>query len=132
MRWRVYFDLVKQAGKAWVADGVPSIGAALSFYTAFSIAPLLIIVIAVAGAIYGVDVAQGAVEKQLRDTMGPAAAAAIQMLVSGASARGHGVVATVVGVVTLLIGATTVLVELQTGLDRIWKAPPRHGGIKRM
>ena len=127
MRWRVYFALVKQAGKAWVADGAPSMGAALSFYSAFSIAPLLIIVIAVAGAIYGVDAAQGAVETQLRDTMGPTAAAAIQVLISGAHAKSTGFVASMVGVVTLLIGATTVLVELQTGLDRIWRAPPRTG-----
>lgn len=127
MRWRVYFALVRQAGKGWVADGAPSMGAALSFYSAFSIAPLLIIVIAVAGAIYGVDVAQGEVRRQLRDTMGPTAAAAIEMLLTGANARGHGLVATIVGIVTLLIGATTVLVELQAGLDKVWKAPSRRG-----
>ena len=127
MRWRVYFDRVKEAGKAWSADGAASIGAALAFYSAFSIAPLLIIVIAVVGAIYGADVAHGEVERQLRGTMGPAATAAIQVLLAGAGARGQGLLATVVGIVTLLVGATTVLVELQNGLDRIWKAPSRKG-----
>ena len=127
MRWRVYFDLVREAGKGWVSDGAASMGAALAFYSAFSIAPLLIIVIAVAGAIYGVDLAQGEVERQLKDLMGPTAAAAIQTMLIGANAKSTGVVASAVGALTLLIGATTVLVELQSGLDKIWKAPSRKG-----
>ena len=102
-------------------------GAALAFYSAFSIAPLLIIVTAVAGAVYGVDVARGAVETQLNQAMGPTAAAAIKALLSGAQGKATGVIASVIGVVTLLIGATTVLVELQSDLDKIWKAPPRGG-----
>jgi len=127
MRWRVYLALIKQAGRAWIKDGAPSMGAALAFYSAFSIAPLLIIVIGVAGAVYGVDVARGAVEAQLTDLMGPTAAAAIQALLMGAHGQSTGVIASVIGVVTLLVGATTVLVELQSDLDRIWSAPPRKG-----
>lgn len=127
MRWRDYFALIRQAGQAWIDDGAPSMGAALAFYSAFSIAPLLIIVIGVAGAVYGVDVARGAVEAQLTELMGPTAAAAIQALLMGASGKSTGVIASVIGVVTLLIGATTVLVELQSDLDRIWNAPPRKG-----
>ena len=127
MRWKVYFDLMRQAGRGWIDDGASSMGAALAFYTAFSIAPLLIIVIGIAGAIYGVEVARGAVEAQLIDLMGVTAAAAIRALLMGAQAKSSGIVAGVVGVVTLLIGATTVLVELQTDLDKIWKAPPRGG-----
>jgi membrane protein len=127
MRWRVYFALIKQAGRAWIKDDASSMGAALAFYSAFSIAPLLIIVIGVAGAVYGVDVARGAVEAQLTDLMGPTAAAAIQALLMGAHGKSTGVIASLIGVVTLLIGATTVLVELQSDLDRIWSAPPRKG-----
>ena len=127
MRWRVYFDLIKQAGRGWIDDNAASMGAALAFYSAFSIAPLLIIVIGIAGAIYGVEVARGAVEAQLIDLMGPTAAAAIRALLLGAHAKSAGLIAGTVGVVTLLIGATTVLVELQTDLDKIWKAPPRAG-----
>ena len=127
MRFRTYLALVREAGVAWSNDGAPSMGAALAFYSAFSIAPLLIIVIAVAGAVYGVDVARGAVEAQLIDAMGPTAAAAIQALLIGTQGRSTGIIASVIGVLTLLIGATTVLVELQSDLDRIWKAPPRGG-----
>lgn len=127
MRWRAYFALIKQAGRAWIEDGAASMGAALAFYSAFSIAPLLIIVIGVAGAVYGTDVARGAVDAQLTDLMGPMAAAALQALLMGANGKSSGVIAGVIGVVTLLIGATTVLVELQSDLDRIWKAPPRQG-----
>ena len=133
MRWRVYFDLIKEAGKAWVAHGAASMGAALAFYSAFSIAPLLIIVMAVVGAVYGADVAQGEVERQLKDTMGPTAAAAIQTLLTGANGKSTGFVASIVGIVTLLVGATSVLVELQKGLDTIWDAPARKGrGIMRI
>jgi uncharacterized BrkB/YihY/UPF0761 family membrane protein len=76
MRWRVYFAVIRQAGRAWIDDGAPSMGAALAFYSAFSIAPLLIIVIGIAGAVYGVDVARGVVQAQLTDLMGPTAAGA--------------------------------------------------------
>ena len=127
MRWKVYFGLVRQAGRGWIDDGAPSMGAALAFYSAFSIAPLLIIVIGIAGAIYGVEVARGAVEAQLVDLMGTTAAAAIRALLMGAHAKSSGLIAGAVGLLTLLIGATTVLVELQTDLDKIWKAPPRTG-----
>jgi membrane protein len=127
MRWRVYFALIGHAGRAWIDDGAPSMGAALAFYSAFSIAPLLIIVIGIAGAVYGVDVARGAVQAQLAELMGPTAAAAIQSLLMGARGQSTGVIASLIGVVTLLVGATTVLVELQTDLDRIWSAPSRKG-----
>ena len=131
MRWRVYFALIKQAGRAWIEDGASSMGAALAFYSAFSIAPLLIIVIGVAGAVYGVDTARGAVEAQLTESMGPMAAAAARTLLMGAHGKSTGVIASVVGLLALLIGATTVLVELQADLDRIWGAPPRreHGAV---
>lgn len=127
MHWRVYTTLIGQAGRAWVEDGAPSMGAALAFYSAFAIAPLLIIMTGIAGAIYGADVAQGAIQAQLAELTGPTTAAAIHSLLDGASAHSSGVIASVIGVVTLLIGATTVLVELQSDLDRIWRAPPRKG-----
>jgi membrane protein len=102
-------------------------GAALAFYSAFSIAPLLIIVTGLAGAVYGMDVARVAVHAQLTELMGSTAADAIQSMLMGGHTKSTGVIASVVGIVTLLIGATSVLVELQTDLDRIWRAPPRTG-----
>ena len=127
MHWRLYIDLLKQSASAWVADNAPSMGAALAFYSAFSLAPLLIIVIAIASAAYGQDAARGAIVAQLTAVVGASAAQAIQALLKGAQETTTGVVATTVGAITVLVGATTVLVELQDDLDRIWKAPPRKG-----
>lgn len=127
MRWRLYIDLLKRSGSAWVADNAPSMGAALAFYSAFSLAPLLIIVIAIAGAAYGRDAARGAIVAQLADVVGLSAAEAIQALLAGAQETASGVVATVVGAITVLVGATTVMVELQDDLDKIWKVAPREG-----
>jgi membrane protein len=103
-------------------------GAALAFYSAFSLAPLLIIVIALAGMIFGVDVARQAVVSQFATLVGPVGAGAVEYLLGAASSAGSGALAAVASAVALLIGATTVLVELQDDLDRIWKAPPRRGG----
>ena len=124
--WRWYTDLIKQAGNAWVADRAPTMGAALAFYSAFALAPLLILVIALASYLYGSDVAREAIVQQLTTLVGAPAAAAVQALLHGAESRA-GVVATTLGVLTMLIGATTILVELQDDLDVIWKAPKRGG-----
>jgi len=104
-------------------------GAALAFYSAFSLAPLLIIVSGIAGVIFGVDRARAALVSQFSDLIGPAGADAVARLMQGATSLGSGVLATVVGLVLLFIGATSVLVELQTDLDRIWRAPPRKGSV---
>ena len=102
-------------------------GAALAFYSAFSLAPLLIIVIAVAGVVFGVDAARGVIVGQLAGLVGAPAAEAIQSLLKAAQETTTSLFATVVGLVTMLVGATTILVELQDDLDLIWKAPKREG-----
>jgi len=127
-----YWLMVKRAAIAWVDDGAPSMGAALAFYSAFSLAPSLIIVIAVAGAIFGADPARNAVMAQFSDLLGPVGADAIARLLKSATVAGSGVVATIISSLLLLVGATTVLVELQTDLDKIWNAPPRPGGVAGM
>lgn len=115
--------LAKASFNAWLDDYAPSMGAALSYYTLFSIAPLLIIVIAVAGLAFGADAVQNHVFGQLRGLIGDEGAIAIQGLIKSASSPGRSVLAVVVGVLTLLVGATTVFSELQDDLDRIWHAP---------
>jgi membrane protein len=102
-------------------------GAALSYYTMFSIAPLLVIVIAIAGLAFGPQAASGAIFEQLRGLVGDSGAAAIQGLVQSASKPAASIVAAVTGLLTLVLGATTVLGELQSALDRIWRAPQREG-----
>jgi len=127
LRLREYLSMFKEAAIAWIDDRAPTMGAALAFYSAFSLAPLLVIVIAVAGMIYGVDAARGAVVGQFSTLLGPVGADALQKLLVAAAFEGHGIAATLVGLVVLFVGATTVLVELEDDLDRIWKAPPRQG-----
>ncbi len=123
----LYVSLFKQAALAWIKDDAASMGAALAFYSAFSLAPLLLIVMALAGVVYGPEAAREAVVTQFAQLIGPIGAEAVGGLLKAASSAETGGLATVVGVVLLLIGATTVLVELETDLDRIWEAPPRQG-----
>jgi len=115
--------LAKATVEAWIADSAPSIGAALAYYTAFSLAPLLLIVIAVAGAIFGDEAARGEVFGQLRQLVGPEGAEMIQSVLAGSRSPATGLLASVVGGATLLLGATSVFAELQAALDRIWRAP---------
>ena len=121
-KWRT---LVKQTVAAWIDDYAPSMGAALSYYTVFSLAPMLLIVISVAGLVFGDEAARGEIFGQLRGLMGADAAKTIEDLLTSVSEPREGVAATTIGVVLLLIGATSVFGELQDALDRIWRAPAR-------
>lgn len=123
MTTRKIWNLIREAASAWSEDYAPSMGAALSYYTMFSIAPLLLIVIAVAGLVFGEDAARGALVGQLQGLMGEEGARAVEGLIASVNKPMQGIVATVIGVGTLLIGATTVFGELQNDLDRIWRAP---------
>ena len=117
--------LLKESASSWSADYCPSMGAAISYYTLFSIAPLLLIVIAVAGLVFGADAARGEIFGQLRGMLGDEGAKSIESLLQAADKPGAGIISTIVGVVVLLLGATTVFNELQNALDRIWRAPAR-------
>ena len=113
---------------SWIDDYAPSMGAALSYYTVFSLAPLLLIVVSIAGLLFGEDAVRGALFAQLQGLMGGDAAQAVQDLLASASKPSHGVVGTIVGVAVVVFGATTVFGELQDALDRIWRAPARKQG----
>jgi membrane protein len=117
------WQLVRDSVAAWIDDFAPSMGAAISYYTVFSIAPLLLIVIAVAGLVLGREAASGQIFAQLQGLLGKDGAAAIQGMVESASLSDKSFLATAIGVVTLIIGATTVFSELQSALDRIWESP---------
>jgi membrane protein len=121
--WRVARDTVSE----WVKHNASSLGAALSFYTLFSIAPILVIAMAVAGSIFGPHVAEAHVLDQMRGLLGEAGAAAVKSLLSSAHQSGLKGFAAAAGVVTLLIGATSVFGELQNTLDYIWKSPQTTG-----
>ena len=118
--------LIKAAASSWVDDYAQSMGAALAYYTMFSIAPLLLIVISIAGLIFGVEAARGEIVGQLQGLMGQQGAEAVQGLLESVNKPAESVTATLVGGILLLIGATTVFGELQDALDRIWRAPKRN------
>ena len=117
--------LIKAAATSWSDDYAPSMGAALSYYTLFSIAPLLLIVISIAGLVFGQEAARGEIFGQLNSFMGSEAAAAIQGLLESVNQPTQGMMGTIFGVVLVLIGATSVFGELQDAMDRIWRAPVR-------
>jgi len=129
MRLRDVWKLVQQSVSAWIDDYAPSMGAALSYYTVFSLAPLLVIVIAVAGLVFGAEAAQGEITGQLRALLGDEAARGVEDLLKSASRPDRSLIASLIGGVTLFVGATSVFSELQSDLDRIWRAPaaPREG-----
>jgi membrane protein len=123
MHVKSFYSLCKKAVSAWIDDYAPSMGASIAFYTVFSLAPLMIIVIAVAGFFWGRDAVQDQLFQQIAAMVGPDGAKAVQGVVAGAQAPTQGVVATVISVVVLAVGATTVFAELQSALDRIWQTP---------
>ena len=128
MNLKQMWGVARQAVAAWSDDYAPSMGAALAYYTLFSIAPLLLIAISIAGLVFGEDAARGRIYGELRDLMGDEGAAAVEALLKNVNQPGKGIVATIAGVATLLIGAMTVFGELQNALDRIWRAPAPPGG----
>ena len=122
------FQLLKQTAWDWMEDQAPTLGAALAYYTVFSLAPLLIIVIAISGLVFGQEAAQGQIFDQLRGLLGEASGKAIEDVVQSAHAEpATGIVATIVGVVTLLFGASGVFGQLQTSLNAIWGVQPKPG-----
>jgi membrane protein len=123
MRPRQLYSLGKDSVQAWMDDYAPSMGAALAYYTLFSLAPVLLIVIAVAGMVFGVEAARGEIVGQLQGLIGTEGATAVQGLLKSASHTGTNLMASAISIITLLVGATTVFSELQSDLDRIWRAP---------
>jgi len=119
--------LVKTAFTSWSDDYAQSMGAALAYYTLFSIAPLLIIVMSITGLVFGQEAARGEIAGQLQSLMGEQGALAVQSLLKSVNKPTQGIAATVIGVILLLVGATSVFGELQNSLDRIWRAPVRVG-----
>ncbi len=119
------WTLVQRAAVAWLDDYAPSMGAALSYYTLFSLAPLLLIVMSVAGLVFGAEAVRGEIFGQLQGLMGHETASAVEGVLASVSKPAEGITATVIGIIIVLIGATAVFGELQDALDRIWRAPAR-------
>jgi membrane protein len=116
---------MKLTFKAFGNDNTFELGAALAYYTIFSIVPLLVVVIAVTGMIYGADAAEGRLFHELKDLVGAQSAEALQGMLADAHVSGNSLVATIIGVVTLFIGATTVFNSLKNSMNKIWSIQPR-------
>jgi membrane protein len=122
--------LLRDAAVAWSEDRAPRMGAALSYYTVFSLSPLLLIGSSGAGLVFGPDAARGEIFGQLRDLLGPEGARVVESMLQSVNKPAQGWLGTAAGVVLSLIGATTVFAELQSSLDQIWRADaPRSAGI---
>jgi membrane protein len=126
MKPKQLYELCRQSVVAWVDDYAPSMGAAISYYTIFSLAPLLVIVIAIAGALFGRDAAQGRIVAQISGLVGHEGATAVEAMLRSVSEPDKGLIAGLVSAAVLLVGANTVFAELQSALDRIWHVPDRE------
>lgn len=127
MMLKSLYHLTKTAFGNWMDDYAPSMGAALAYYTVFSIAPLLVIVIAAAALIFGQDAAQAAIIEQASSMIGENGARAIESMLQSAQKPKEGMIASTLGILILIIGATTVFAELETNLNRVWKVEPDQG-----
>ena len=126
------YQLLKDTALGFIDDEALSRGAAIAFYTVTSLAPVLLVVIAIAGLVFGQEAAQGAILDQLSGLMGRQAADVLQAALASASTKSSGIVATIVGLVTLLATASGVFGEMQTALNRIWRAEPKSGTLSRL
>src|SRR4051794_6731332 len=127
------WQLIKSTYTKWQEDHAPALGAALSYYTLLSLAPLLMIVIAIAGLAFGQEAAQGQIMGQIQSLVGDESAKAIQSMIEAARKPAAGILATVIATVMLLVGATGVFAQLQESLNIIWKVKPKPGaGLVKM
>jgi membrane protein len=125
-------NLIKNTVLAFIDDEALSRGAAIAFYAVTSIAPVLLIVIAIAGLAFGQDAAENAIRGQLSALMGMQTADMVQSAIASASGKSSGILATVIGVATLLVTASGVFGEMQSALNAIWKAKPAGSTVSRL
>jgi membrane protein len=126
------WKLLRETVLSFIEDEALSRGAAIAFYTVTSIAPVLLIVIAIAGLVFGEDAAKNAIVAQLSDLMGPQTAEVLQSAVASAASKSSGTIATIVGVITLMVTASGIFGEMQSTLNAIWKAEPKGMTVSRL
>jgi membrane protein len=122
-RLKEFGELIREAANEWSNDNAPRLGASLAYYTLLSLAPLLVVIIAVAAYVFGRQAAEGQLAWQIEGLVGIEEAKAIQAVIRAAMKPVTGVVATTLSILTLLVGATSVVVELRDALNIIWHVP---------
>jgi membrane protein len=128
MRLASAWPLLKDTATQFWAHKGPRLGAALAFYTALSLSPTLLVVVAIAGAVYGDEAARGELAVQMQGTVGEEGAKAIESMLANTKAQGKSTLMTVIGVATLLVGASGLFAQLQEALDTIWDVKPEQTG----
>jgi membrane protein len=128
LHWKDWGGLIEQTFSEWNNDNAQRLGASLAFYTLLSLAPLVVVVVAVGAAVFGPQAAEGEFAWEIRDLVGSAGAQAIQEMIRGAYKPAAGAVATILSVLILLFGASSVAVELHEALNIIWHVPAKSGG----
>jgi membrane protein len=119
--------IFKDTVNDWLEDKVPRMGAALAYYSVFSVAPLLLIAIAIAGIFFGEQAAKSQLRDQISEAVGSSAAAAVEEILGSVHRGGTGLLGSLIGLVILLFGASGVFIELQDALNSIWKVKPKPG-----
>ena len=127
-RLKTVLSVVKEAFADWKDDNAPRLGAALAYYTVFSLAPLLVIAIAVAGLAFGHEAAQGRIVAEIQGLVGKAGAEAVQGMLESARKPSSSVWAAILGTITLILGAGGAFTELRGALNVVWEAPPKPSG----
>lgn len=128
------WEVLKKAFGGFSDDKVMKLSASLAYYTVFSIGPMIIVIIYVAGLIYGREAVQGTIFGQIKGLVGASAAAQIQDMIKNAALNTQGHFAFIVGIVTLVVGATSVFAEIQDSINQIWnlKPKPKKGWLKML
>ena len=128
--WQVW-NLVKTTASEWVDHSAPRLGAALAYYSLLSMAPLLILIVAIFGLVFDKSTAQHQLLSQVQEVVGGTAAKGLQGILESAHHSGSGIVASTIAIVTLLFGASGVFSELRDSLNTIWDAPARASATIR-
>ncbi len=124
---KTWWTVIKETGTSWSDDHAARLAAALAFYTVLSLAPLLVLAVAVAGFFFGEDAARGQIAGQLAGIVGEQAGKGIQTLLQHANEPEGGTFGSILGIVVLIFGASGVFGELQSALNEIWEVEPRPG-----
>jgi membrane protein len=124
---RTAFTIIRETFQEYGQDKAPRLAAALAYHTAFSLAPLLIVAIAIAGVALGQEAVQARLTAEIQSMLGPEAAVAVEEILANASRPGAGLVATAIGIVTLLFGALGFFAQLQDALNTVWGLEPKPG-----
>ncbi|MFN6527778.1 YihY/virulence factor BrkB family protein [Nostoc sp. ChiSLP03a] len=133
MNLQEIWKLLQETFKEWSDDKASRLAAALAYYTIFSIAPLLIIVIAIAGAVFGEEAARGQIVGQIQGLVGVDGAKFLETAIQNANQPKTGAIASIISVLVLLVGATGLFTELQDAMNTIWEVKPKPGrGINNM